>query len=337
VKWRIALGTLAAALVLWFTVTLVGRDEVGEALATADLAVFALGFGATVLSLLFRGMVWVRLLGALDRTLSTGRVLSLYVAAVFVKYVTPYGQVAAEPFMAYVVASAGELDTENGLAAIGSGDVLNYLPYYSLGGVGLVFVLLVRPAEPDLLRYAVALAALAVLVVAAVVLVLARRSLVTGAVVVVAAVAGRGAGRLSERLLTATRPERVRPRVEGFYATLDRLAAHPRRLVAAVVFAHVGMAFLMLPLYTSALAVGEVVALPVVALAVAASKLGSFFPAPGGLGGTEVVMAAMLSIGAGVDPATALVISLLYRVATYGLSLVVGGTSAIALSARGLE
>jgi len=337
VKWRIALGTLAAAAVLWFTVSLVGRDEVGEALATADLSVFALGFGATLLSLTFRGMVWVRLLRTLDRTLSTGRVLALYVAAVFVKYVTPYGQVAAEPFMAYVVASAGELDTENGLAAIGSGDVLNYLPYYSIGGVGLVFVLLTRPADPDLVTYALGLAVLAVVVVGLVVLVLTRRSLVTATIVVGTAVAGRGMGRLSERILRATRPERVRPRVEGFYATLDQLAAHPGRLVAAVVFAHVGMAFLMLPLYTSALAVGEVVALPVVALAVAASKLGSLFPAPGGLGGTEVVMAAMLTLAAGVDPATALVISLLYRVATYGLSLVVGGTSAVALSARGLE
>ncbi|EMA41922.1 hypothetical protein C446_04525 [Halobiforma nitratireducens JCM 10879] len=90
----------------------------------------------------------------------------------------------------------------------------------------------------------------------------------------------------------------------------------------------------MLPVYIGAVALGYQVAIPIAVLVVALGKLGSVVPAPGGTGSVEVMVTAGLTALAGIDPAAALTIALVYRLCTYWLTIGVGGLSVAGLFAR---
>lgn len=336
-KRRIAIGVIAAVVLLSAVVALVGEEEVFEALAEVDPVVFSIGFVATAASLGVRSLVWIRFLRVIDRTLSPGSISLLYVTGMFLKSVTPYGQVATVPVLAYLVAGAGSMDYEDAFAGVGAGDVLNYLPYYSLGAFGLAYVLLRGAVDPDLGGYLAGLGVLALLVVGLTLLVLYRRPTVVRTALAAAWGVRHTIGSVSTRVHRETDPERFRGRLDRFYAAIDRLGADRRSVLAAVGFAHAGVALVMLPVYTTAVAVGVSVALPAAALVAALGRLGALFPAPGGLGGTSVAIAGALHLVAGVDPALAVVVGALYRACTYGFTVVVGGCAAVYLSFAGLR
>lgn len=106
-KRRSVAGSLAAVVLIGAVITLVGRGEVVEALATID----PIGFVATAASLGTRSLVWVRFLGVIDRTLAPGPIVLLYATGMFLESVTPYGQVATVPVLACLVSGAGSMDT----------------------------------------------------------------------------------------------------------------------------------------------------------------------------------------------------------------------------------
>lgn len=334
-KKRIVLGFLLAVAVLGLLVRSVGTQAVIAEAATADLRLFALGFLSTALSLTFRGGVWIRLLGMVDAAFDRLRIATVFLAAMFLKYVTPYGQVTTEPLVAYVVSGYSDMEYEDGFAGIVVADFLNYIPYYTLGGGGLIVLVLTASVDPDLWTYLLALGGLIGVVLALAIVVLYRRSLIT-----TVAVRGAGgvrftAGRFSERVRRLFAATHVRERVGGFYETVDLLAADRRAVLVAFVLAHVGMVFLIAPVYLTALALGYHVSFAVVALVVAISKLGALVPTPGGLGGIEATIAAALILVAGLDPAVAVAITLLYRVCTYWFTVAVGGLTAAGLLIRG--
>lgn len=327
-KRRVALGFLLAIAVLAVLVYAVGSDAVLAELEGANLQIFALGFLSTSMSLVLRGTVWTRLLSLVDVTFSRFRIGAVFLAAMFLRYVTPYGQVTTEPLVAYVVSSYSAMEYEDGLAGIVVADFLNYAPYYTLGSVGLAYLLFTASVDPDLWSYLLALGGFVGVIVLVVVIVLYRRWIVFEAAVWLSDAVRFTAGRFSERIARLFDTAHVRSRVAGFYETVDFLAADRRAVVGAVIFAHVGMVFLMAPVYLTALALGYYVSFPVVLLVVAISKLGALTPTPGGLGGIEATIAVALTIIGGLDPAAAVAVTLLYRVCTYWFTIAVGGVTA---------
>ena len=330
-KRRIALGFVLAAVLLVVLVRAVGSQNVAAELLRADRRLLALGICSGLLALTFRGVVWERFISLIDDAMSRRRIAAIFLTAMFVKYVTPYGQLATEPFVAYLVARDGEMAFENGLAGILSADLLNYVPYYTFGFVALGLILAGDALGTGMRSRVLAFAALFVALVTAVYVAVRRPSVVyagvLGAVGAVREFVGRFTGRFDEHLA----PETVRARLDGFYETIDLISTDRSTLVVAVVSAHLGMAFLMLPVYLGALALGYELAIPVVALVVALGKLGSVVPAPGGTGGVEAMVAASLATLGGLEPAAAVSIALIYRVCTYWLTIGVGGVSAAGL------
>ncbi|MCU4740351.1 flippase-like domain-containing protein [Halobacteria archaeon AArc-m2/3/4] len=333
-KRRIALGFALAVVLLTLLVSFVGSDDVVENLLSADYRIVALGLASGTLALLFRGLVWVRFLSLVDDTATRGRIGSIFLAAMFVKYATPYGQVATEPFVAYLVSRDSEMAYEDGLAGILSADLLNYVPYYTFGFLAIASIMTAGTVGDDMLTYLTAFGGLFVVVITLSYLVVRQPVLVYRIVLGITALVRRTLGQLSEKAAKALAPDTIRERLDGFYQSVETITSDRKNLAIATIYAHLGMVFLMLPVYIGAVALGYEIAFPVVALVVALGKLGSIVPAPGGLGGVEAVVTAGLTTLAQFDPPAAFTVAIIYRACTYGLTLGLGGICAIGIVFR---
>ncbi|MDQ2048965.1 lysylphosphatidylglycerol synthase transmembrane domain-containing protein [Natronolimnohabitans sp. A-GB9] len=330
-KRRIALGFVVAVILLGLLIGAVGSRDILAELSEADYRLLGLGFLSGALALTFRGLVWERFIALIDETMSRKRIGSIFLTAMFIKYATPYGQLATEPFVAYLVSQGGEMAYEDGLASIVSADLLNYIPYYTFGFLALGMISIGGTLGDGMLVQFAAFAGLFVVVASLVYVVVRCREVVYRLVLGAAAVVRRLVGRLTDRFDDQLSPGAVRTRLDGFYTSVETITTDRRTLVIATVYAHLGMAFLMLPVYIGAIALGYQLALPVVAIVVALGKLGSVVPAPGGTGGVEAIVTAGLTTIGQLEPAAALTVALIYRVCTYWLTIGVGGLSAVGL------
>ncbi|WP_293031773.1 lysylphosphatidylglycerol synthase transmembrane domain-containing protein [Natronococcus sp.] len=331
----VARAAAAFAIAVALLVVLVGafgHEDVLVAASRAELPIYALGFAAMVGCLSLRGAVWNRVLGSAGYDGPFTPILGLYLATRFAKYVTPYGQVVAPPGVAYVLAQRSDVEYEEGLAAIVGGIFVNYLPYYTFGGFGLAYLFVGWRVTGSVRTYAVAFLGTVGAVVAIAVLLWVRRDVVERTLLAVAAPIRRLLESVRPSLARSFRPENVRDRLEGFYRTLETISADRATLLAVLAIGHLAWFLFALPLYLTALAMGEPISLAVAVLAVALSKVGFLTPTPGGLGGVELTIAGVLALLTPVGAATALAIGLLYRVVAYWLSVVVGAVAAIALS-----
>lgn len=330
-KRRIAFGFAFAVLLLVVLIHAIGSQDILTELSTADLRLLALGVLSGLLALTFRGLVWGRFIVLIDETMSHKRIGGVFLTVMFVKYATPYGQLATEPFAAYLVSRDGEMAYEDGLASILSADLLNYIPYYTFGFLALGMIAGGDVASNGMATQVAAFAGLFVVVVAVVYVAVRRPTIVYGIVLGITATSRRVAGRFTDRFDERLSPTAVRSRLDGFYTTIGVITADKRTLTIATVYAHLGMAFLMLPVYIGAIALGYKVSLPVVAIVVSLGKLGAVVPSPGGTGGVEAIVTAGLTTLGQLEPAAALTIALIYRVSTYWLTIGVGGASAAGL------
>jgi uncharacterized protein (TIRG00374 family) len=96
----------------------------------------------------------------------------------------------------------------------------------------------------------------------------------------------------------------------------------------------VGWVWFALPLYFAGLAVGEHIDPLIVLFIVPASTLAGLTPSPGGLGGVEAALVALLAALAGLSLPTAAAVAVLYRVASYVFGLAVGALGVVAVIAR---
>ncbi|MFC4437414.1 MULTISPECIES: lysylphosphatidylglycerol synthase transmembrane domain-containing protein [Natrialbaceae] len=333
-KRRIAVGFTFAVFLLVVLISVVGSQDLLAELSRADYRLLTFGVLSGLLALTFRGLVWEQFLSLIDEGLSRGQIAGLFLTAMFVKYVTPYGQIATEPFVAYLVSRDEEMAYEDGLASVLSADLLNYAPYYTFGFAALGLIVADDALGDGLINQFVAFGVLFLVIATVVVLVVRQPELVYSLVVGVANVVRRLIGRFTTRFDDRLAAESVRSRLEGFYATVGTITADRRTVVVAAAYAHLGMAFLMLPVYVGAASLGYQLPLSVVALAVAFGKLGSAVPAPGGTGGVEAMVTAVLTTLGGLSPAAALTVALIYRACTYWLTIGVGGAAAGVLLLR---
>lgn len=334
VKRRIALGFGVAVLLLVLLISAVGSQDILVELSKADSRVLGLGLLSGSLALTFRGLVWARFITLIDGTMTRKQIAGVFLTSIFLKYATPYGQLATEPFVAYLVSRDGEMAYEDGLASIVSADLLNYIPYYTFGFLALGMIATDDAFGNGMGVQFAAFGALFVVVAALVYIAVRRPAVVYRLVLGSTGLSRHAVGRFTDRFDETFSASAVRSRLDGFYTTIETITADKRTLVIASVYAHLGMGFLMLPVYIGAIALGYQLTLPVVAIVVALGKLGSIVPAPGGTGGVEAIVTAGLTTLGPLDPAAALTVALIYRACTYWLAISIGGLSAAGLLVR---
>jgi uncharacterized protein (TIRG00374 family) len=319
-------GFGVAAVLLYLLGVAAGWGDILAALSGARLRWLAVGCLSTFLGLSAWGKAWQVVLRVVGVEESYRRLVVTYFAATFANYVTPLGQAGGEPFIAYVLSRDTSASYEDSLASVVTADLLNLLPFFSFAALGMAALLWQATLPEAVEPLAVGLLAMALGVPLLAVATWQFRRPLTAAVLRLVAPVARRTSRIS---LAG-----VRRRIERLRAAFERIAEKPRALVRALVFSYAGWVFFALPLYFAAETLGLTVDPLLVLFIVPASTLAGLAPSPGGLGGVELALVALLVAVAGVSTASAYSISLVYRLASYWFALGIGGIAALYVIAR---
>ena len=320
-------GFVVAAVLMYMLGVVVGWDQILFALEGADYTWLAVACVSTALCLAMWGKAWQVVLGLLGIEVPYRRLVVTYFAATFANYITPLGQAGGEPFIAYVLSKDTGANYEDSLASVVTADLLNLLPFFNFAALGLGFLLLRSQLTEQAETLSIGLVALAVGVPA---LSLAgwkwRNRVESGLVRVLTPFARR-----TERISV----ESIRGRIDRFYASLERITGQPRTLLYALVFSYTGWVFFALPLYFAGRTLGIPISLLMVFFIVPASTLAGMVPLPGGLGGVEIALVALIvALVPAVTDGGATAIALVYRLASFWFALLAGGVAAMYVVAR---
>ena len=328
----IAVGFGVGALVLLGLYSLVGLEEVASALAQAD-ATLVVAVCAVAVCWLFAWSLTLRtVLGVIAVPVSVGQSFLLFAGATFANNITPFGQAGGEPFSALLVSRTTHTEYENGLAAVASVDTINFVPSITLALFGIGYYTTAFTVGDKVEFAAVSLAVLALVIPAAAILGWRNREsiadLAVGAIVPV----GRSLSRVVP-VLGAPDESEVRRRIAGFFAALERVTGDRHQLAIALTFSAIGWFLLSVALWLSLLALGQKVPFAVALFVVPLASVAGVTPLPGGLGGVEAALVALLVPVPGVDAATAGAAAVIYRGATYWLPVLLGGSTTAILEA----
>jgi len=319
-------GLLLAAAVIAGLIALVGIDDVVRTLRTADHT------GVAVVAALIGGWVACWGLGMRAALRSYGAAVSpwtgllLSAGAGFANNITPFGNAGGEPLTTLLVAERTSVRYERGLAAMAAVDAINIVSSVSFALLGLTW-LAVAGSLGDQLTTAAALVGSAVVVGSGgAVGVWRRRRRVTA----------RLTGGLNKLLdwLAAAVPRVSSPgraaltrRVEGFVDDLEHIAADRRTLVAVGGYSLAGWLCQLLAFWVAFGAIGAPIPVAAAFVAVPLASVALALPLPGGAGGIESALVAVL-VGtplATVAPATAVAGVVLFRGFAYWLPTTLGG------------
>ena len=327
-----AAGFLGAVAALGIIAHVVGVGDLLFALSLARLDVVAALVAMAAVWLVAWALALRTVLAALGAAVSPWRASVVYAGVLFANNVTPFGQAGGEPVSALIVAESAGTEYETALAAVASADSLNVVPSTALGLAGVAY-LSVTAAVGDRLRVAgAAVGALAVALPAAGYIAWRARARLEAAAVAAFMPAAWVVGRTVPRLEAPTR-DAVATRVDGFFRAIEVVGTDRRTLGVALGFSTLGWLAQAAALWLSLYAVGVVSPVAAVLVAVPVGAIAGVTPLPGGLGGVEAVLIALLVPLAGVTAATAAAAVFLHRGAIYWLPTLLGGGVAAAIGA----
>ncbi len=327
-------GFLGAAVVLGALLFVVGVDEVIAALQRARPAVVVWLPLLAMVWLLFWGLALRAVLSILGIEMSVRNAFLVFVAATFANNVTPFGQAGGEPFSALLISEVADTEYETSLAAIASVDTLNFVPSMGLATLGLWYFATTVTLGDRLEVAAVSIAALAVVFVAGLYLGWQNRYRLENAASRVVTPVVRAVARVLRR--SPPTRESIEGRIEGFFYTIERIAGDPRGLLAALVLSTLGWVTLTTCLWLALYSLDTSVVFAAAMIAVPVGALASVTPLPGGLGGVEAALVAILAPTAGLSLQTIGAAVVIHRAATYWWPMLVGAgaASALGVSAR---
>ncbi len=318
------LGFTFAMLIIAAFTWVVGWADILNAIAMADTPLLGTGLLVSFGGLLLLGVTWwVVIRTVAGYTLRDG--MRVFFATQFANAVTPLGQLGGEPFIAYILSRDSDIPIEEGFGAVLAADVINAVQFFSLSFLGIVIFLVYFPLDPLVATVLKLILGLVVIVAAAFILLWTRKRLTLHLL-----------GRVGKRLRWvfdhlgidrngASTRRYLMEKGENFYAILEQVLQQERTVAVALVSSHVAGLAWVAGLYLILLSLGVDAPLSALLFVLPASMLAGYLPLPGGLGGIEVALTALLTGVAGVPLAAASAAALLFRVATYWTSLVIGG------------
>ncbi|WP_135821470.1 lysylphosphatidylglycerol synthase transmembrane domain-containing protein [Halostella litorea] len=325
-------ATAMLAALLWVA----GVDDVVAALGQASLPVVGLVVAVALCWLLAWGLALRTVLGGLGIPLSVPRSFLVFSGAMFANNVTPFGQAGGEPVTALLISRATDSEYETSLAAIASVDALNFVPSIGFALMGVAYMATEVTFDARLEYAAASVGALAVALPAVAYVGWRHRYRVERAAVRVVTPVVQLVGRLIPRRSPPT-ADALERRIDGFFRTIERVGADRRTLLLALAFSALGWFAQMCSLWLSLYALGHPVSFGAVMLAVPLGSVAGVTPLPGGLGGIEAVLAALLVPTTGLPLATVSAAVVVHRAATYLLSTAIGGGVAVASGAADAE
>ena len=336
---RVVLGFVLALLAVGGFLWIVGPRQILAELTSVEPVTYAAGFLAVVAAFYCWSEALRRLLvsvGDASGAVGGPRYRAAFMSGEFLKQVVPMGHSGGPVFVSYAVSRETDAPYEEALAAATGVEFVNIAASVVLAGAGLGVVLLTSdgPVTPLfaalLVGFTVAVVALGV----AALVVNSRRALVERLVLRVAGVGRATVGRLSGRLRAALAAERVAATFGTYYAAFDRALADRAQVRRAAGFSLLGWALFLAPMYTSFRAIGEPVPYALVLFVVPVLSLVNVVPLPGGLGGFEAALAAVVVALVGLELPAATAGVVLYRLSNYWFVVLLGGLAATWTSTR---
>jgi len=326
---RTFLAAIASILLLTAFVVLVGPVALGSQLAGTDLPVFALG----LVSMLGALVVWSEGLGALlagsGIDVSRWRLLVAYTAAMLGRQVLPLGAIGGPVVTAFTVEREIDQDYDETLAVVVVAEFLSTIASLTVAGVGIGLLLGEVAAVSELRLLVYGTLAFAVLFLVTVAVVLLARGAVARSLLAATQFTRHTLGPLSPWIDTTLAPGRMGASIERFYDAIDRTAADRSSVLVSFLLHLLGWLCAALPLYTSAAALDTTLSIPIVLLLVPTMGLVDILPLPGGLGGVELVLGALIVAVSGVSVPLAAAVVVLYRLCTYWFLLLIGSVASI--------
>ncbi|MFO7926189.1 YbhN family protein [Natronomonas sp.] len=327
---RTALKTLlgfgVAVLLVYLLGAVIGWDRAIERLREAQVGWVLVACVSTLLCLFAWAKTWQVVLRQIGVFVPYRRLVVTFFAATFANYVTPMGQAGGEPFIAYILSRDTEATFEQALASVVTADLIRMLPFFTVGGAGLGYLLATAGVTARIRPLAIALVVLAVALPLLAVVGWRFRDRVKRGLLYCLAPIARGTDRLSI--------ESARDRIDRLYASIGLIAGSPRGILVAIAFAYVGWIFFALPLYFSGVALGVVVSIPLVCFVVPVTVIAGSVPLPGGIGAIEGTLVVLLPVLAGLTATDALAVTTIYRLTSYWFVIAVGGIAMLGVIRR---
>lgn len=314
-----------AALVVAALVYGVGWEAVLANLRTTDVSLFLPAVAASLAGMLVAAEGVRVAIGVPRRSPDASLARHAALAGMFVRSVLPAGNVGKGAFVAYTVSRGERTSASQGVAGAASWEFLNMVASAVVASVGLLGVVAAGRDAGSAPLVIVAFGGLLALVVASGSLAVQRRDLVVDLVVWAASVGRRTLGRLAPRLDTSLSRERVRSTLDVFLGNVGALLEDRRRLAVAVVAAHVTWLLGVIPLYLCLQAVGLAVSPSVVLVAIPLAGFALAVPVPGGIGPMDAALGGIVAVLTGHSLGALASALVLFRVATYGTQVLVGG------------
>lgn len=303
----------------------VGWGNILRDLSRLHPAYATAGFITAFAGMLLLGITWwVAVRGVAGIGLLHG--IRVFFITYFANGLTPLGQFGGEPFIAYILSKDADIPVEEALGAVIVADILNTVPFFTMSLLGILVFLTVAPMSEFIALILKLIIALTVGTVAVIGGIALNRDRAIAGLHRVGELLGRMASRLRIALLDGVSGDELAEKGRAFFAIIDDLLQQKRMLATALVTSHFSAIAGPVAVYLFLRALG--VPDPVFAallFIVPASMLAGFLPLPGGLGGIEAAMAALLTTIIAIPASAASASVLLWRFVTYWLGLVIGG------------
>ncbi|WP_277554950.1 lysylphosphatidylglycerol synthase transmembrane domain-containing protein [Halobaculum limi] len=327
-------GFLGAFAVLGLLLYLVGVGDLVDVLGRASPGVVALVVLVTLGWLTAWSVALRTVLGVLGIPLSLVRSFLVFSGAMFSNNVTPFGQAGGEPVTALLISKAADTEYERGLAAIASVDTLNFVPSITLALVGAAYFA-TETTFGTRLRFATGIVVvLALAIPGAVYLGWRRRyQLEEWVVATFVPLIRRVASILP--VFSAPSEESVESRIGHFFGAIERVATDRTGIAIALAASTLGWVFQMIGLYLAFQAISQPVPFSAMLFVVPMGAIAGVTPLPGGAGGIEAVLVAVLAAlpSVSVSATAALAAVVIYRGAVYWVPVVIGGVVVSVLGA----
>lgn len=314
------------------TLFVVGINHVMRLLSTADRRV-VLSVVVVVVSLTaVRGVgLWVAF-SSQGVGVSFRHSVPIYFATSFINTVTPSGQAAGAPISGWLIARTEQIDYETGFAAILTVDVLGNFVLFASGVVGIMWMFVTATVGRGFVVVTLGGGGLFVFFLVGVVAAWTFSDQVLEIALQIAVGTTEVLGQvLPERFVPD--PRGVACRIERFGRALGKVVVNPRRLAVLLLVLVLAHILSVLALWLSFIAIGSPVVFSVLLAVIPTAVLGALVPLPGGTGGLDVALIALLITTTGTTGAAAGTAVVLYRTATTGVRVFVGGSLTAALLA----
>ncbi|QGN06358.1 TIGR00374 family protein [Halorhabdus sp. CBA1104] len=327
-------GFAGAGIVLAILFWVVGIGEMTAILGRSDPYALIGVVAFSACWMICWGLSMHTVLGAIGAPVGRPTAVLAFSASMFTNAITPFGQAGGEPIAALLISEAADSDYETGLAAIASVDTLHFVPSIGLATVGLGATVVQSVALTQNMYFAgFAVALLGSVFLVGVLLGWLYRQKIERVVVRAFTPLIRRVGAAIPIFEPPTKAD-IEASIEGFFSSIDRVATSRRALLLASLFSLIGWLSLSVALWLSLLAIGYTVPFVAALVVVPVGSIAAVTPLPGGLGGIEAAFIGLTISTTSVAASVAAAGVVIYRVATYWLPLLVGGSSAAVLGAR---